>query len=139
MLTRRSHHSDSEGQAVKAPEMCRWSLKWSNPYTNPPEGMPRVIAEQILPRGQRPEEIYKQHVLGSGYGIHFQPMPSSPPRQLTLEAKQSIRRKSVARRIEKAAPLFAASLIPQTIAAQPEYFGPAPQAGATARTKEQNL
>lgn len=43
---------------MKAPEMCRWSLKWSNPYTSPPDGMPRVLVEQILPQGERPEEIY---------------------------------------------------------------------------------
>lgn len=108
---------------MPAPEMCRWSLKWSNPYTNPPDGMPRVLVEQIVPRGVRPDEVDRQHVLGSGYAIHFQAISSTPPRQLSREAKQSIRRKAAARRIEKAAPLFAASLIPQTIASQPEYFG----------------
>ncbi len=108
---------------MKAPEMCRWSLKWSNPYTSPPDGMPHVLVEQILPQGERPEEIYQQHVLGSGYGIHFQAISTTPPRQLSTEAKQSIRRKAVARRIQKAAPLFAGSLLPQALASQPEYYG----------------
>lgn len=108
---------------MKKPEMIRWTLAWNNSRTNPPEGRPRVLIEQILPRGVQPEEILKAHVLGSPYGVHFQPIDQTPPRQLSLEAKQRIRRKAVARRIEKAAPLFAASLLEQTLKSQPEYFG----------------
>ena len=94
-----------------------------DPLHQPPDGMPRVLVEQILPRGVRPDEVDRQHVLGSGYGIHFQAISSAPPRQLSVQAKQSIRRKAVARRIEKAAPLFAATLLDETLANQREYFG----------------
>lgn len=95
---------------MKKPEMIRWTLAWNNSRTSPPDGGPRVLIEQVLPRGVQPEEINRAHVLGSSYGIHFQSMDQTPPRQLSLEAKQRIRRKAVARRIEKAAPLFVASL-----------------------------
>ena len=108
---------------MKKPEMIRWTLAWNNSRTNPPDGGPRVLIEQILPRGVQPEEIYRSHVLGSPYGIHFQPLDQRQPRQLSLQAKQRIRRKSAVRRIEKAAPLFAASLFEQALSAQPEYFG----------------
>lgn len=108
---------------MPAPEMCRWSLKWSNPYTDPPDGKPHVLVEQILPRGVRPDEVDRQHVIGSGYAIYFQAITTAEPRQLSIQAKQSIRRKAAVRRIEKAAPLFAESLIAQTLANQPEYFG----------------
>ena len=83
---------------MPAPEMCRWTLQWSNRHTSPPDGMTRVLVEQILHQGVKPEEVYRQHVLGSRYGFHFQAI-SREPRQLSIEAKQSIRRKAVARRI----------------------------------------
>ena len=108
---------------MKKPEMIRWTLAWNNPRTDPPNGEPRVLIEQILPRGVRPDEIDRSHVLGSPYGVHFQPIDQREPRQLSLESKQRIRRKAVARRIEKAAPLFAASLLEQALSTQPEYFG----------------
>lgn len=108
---------------MKKPDMICWTLAWNNSRTSPPNGGPRTLMEQVLPRGVRPEEIDKAHVLGSPYGVHFQAIDQTQPRQLSLEAKQRIRRKAVARRIEKAAPLFVASLLEQTLKAQPEYFG----------------
>ena len=108
---------------MKKPEMIRWTLAWNNPRTDPPNGEPRVLIEQILPRGVRPDEIDRSHVLGSPYGVHFQPIDQREPRQLSLESKQRIRRKAVARRIEKAAPLFASSLLDQALKEQPEYYG----------------
>ena len=108
---------------TKPPEMVRWTLEWNNPQTVPPNDQPRVLLEQILPRGEEPTEINKRHELGSPYGVHFRTISAKPPRQLSIEAKQGIRRKAAARRIQKAAPLFAASLIAETMSKQPEYFG----------------
>lgn len=108
---------------MKPIEMVRWTLEWSNPYTTPPNDQPRVLLEEILPRGQEPKEIKKRHDLGGPYGIHFRTISTKQPRQLSVEAKQSIRRKAAVRRIHKAAPLFAASLIADTFNKQPEYFG----------------
>ena len=108
---------------MKKPEMIRWTLAWNNSRTSPPNGEPRVLIEQILPRGVRPDEIDRNHVLGSPYGVHFQPIDQRKPRQLSLESKQRIRRKAVARRIEKAAPLFADALLDHALKEQPEYYG----------------
>jgi len=79
---------------MKPADMIRWTLEWSNPYTNPPDGQPRVLLEEILSRGQEPQEIKKQHILGSPYGVHFRPMATKQPRQLSIEAKQGIRQQS---------------------------------------------
>jgi len=103
--------------------MVRWTLAWNNPRTDPPEGQQRVLLEQVLPWGVRPEEIHARHVLGSPYGIHFQSLDSKEPRRLSIETKQRIRRRSAIRRIEKAAPLFAATLIEETLTKQPDYYG----------------
>lgn len=108
---------------MKPADIVRWTLEWNKPYTNPPDDGPRVLVEQILPRGERPEEVYKLFTLGSPYGIHFRTISTKQPRQLSIEAKQGIRRKAMVRRIQKAAPLFATSLIEETMNKQPEYFG----------------
>ncbi len=108
---------------MKPIEMVRWTLEWNNPYTIPPDDGPRVLIEQIIPRGGRPEEVYKLFTLGSPYGIHFRTISTKEPRQLSIQVKQGIRRKAAVRRIQKAAPLFAASLIAETMSKQPEYFG----------------
>ena len=104
-------------------EIICWTLAWSNPYTSPPDGMPRVLVEQVLPRGVKPEEVYRQHVLGSPYGIHLPAMPAQGPRQLSLEAKQRIRRKALRRRIERDVPLFATEVLQRQLAKKLEYFG----------------
>ena len=108
---------------MKPVEMVRWTLEWNNPYTKPPEDGPHILVEQIIPRGEKPEEVYSRFTFGSGYGVHFRTISTKEPRQLSLQAKQSIRRKSAIRRIKKAAPLFAGTLIEDTFSKQPEYFG----------------
>jgi hypothetical protein len=58
---------------------------------------------------------------GNGWGLSVSPeMPE--PRRLSPEAKGKLRRKSLERRIEKQAPLFASDLIQIELAARPEYF-----------------
>ena len=84
---------------------------WNNPYTSPPDDGPRILVEQIIPRGEKLEEVYKHFTFGSPYGVHFRTISTKEPRQLSIEAKQGIRRKAAVRRIQKVAPLFAASLI----------------------------
>ena len=47
-----------------------------------------------------------------------------PKRRLSLQAKARIRRKSLERRVRKAAPLFADRIIADELAANPGYFHP---------------
>jgi hypothetical protein len=49
---------------------------------------------------------------------------SRPKRRFSPQAKASIRRKSLERRIRKIAPLFADRIIADEVAANPEYFNP---------------
>lgn len=55
--------------------------------------------------------------------------PDAPRRELPLASKQSIRRKSLVRRVTKKAPLFAEQLIETAHRTQPEYFGTADVSG----------
>src|SRR5437870_6830075 len=114
------------------PRPFRFSIKWGNPYTNPPEGMPRELMSitrvqqstrdipaeitQALEKVARPGSRWSVFV-----GIDED---ARPRRRLSPQAKASIRRKSLERRVRKKAPLLADSIIADEIAANPNYFNP---------------
>jgi len=110
----------------------RFAIRWGNPYTNPPEGMPReLIAITRLQESTRDIPLEIEQMLetiarpGSGWavavGIDEDAMPK---RRLSPQARGSIRRKSLERRIRKKAPLFADRIIADELAASPNYFNP---------------
>ena len=110
----------------------RFSINWGNPYTNPPEEMPREL--MTVTRVQEstrdiPSEIL--HALetvarpGSGWSLFVGiDEDARPRRRLSPEVKASIRRKSLERRVRTAAPLFADRIIADELAAKPNYFNP---------------
>jgi hypothetical protein len=62
---------------------------------------------------------------GSGWGLTVGiDEDARPKRRLSRQAKASIRRKSLERRVRKKAPLFADRIIADEIAANPNYFNP---------------
>lgn len=104
-----------------------WQIEWGNPYTQPPAGEPRVLAMQILPRGVQPkllEKLFPLQTIGGGYSICWKGLlDRKPPRKLSTEAKQKIRRGNLKRRAQHHAPLFAEQYIAEELAARPDYFG----------------
>ena len=109
-----------------------FAIKWSNPYTNPPEGMPReLIATTRMQESTRdipPEIVQVLETVarpGSGWALSIAiDEDARPKRRLSLKAKGSIRRKSLERRVRKKAPLFADRIIADALAANPNYFNP---------------
>ena len=109
-----------------------FTIRWGNPYTNPPEGMPReLIAIRRMQESTRdiPSEITQllETVArpGSGWALCVGiDEDARPRRRLSLKAKASIRRKALERRVRKAAPLFADRIIAAEFAANPNYFNP---------------
>src|SRR5436309_11489610 len=89
-----------------------FAIKWGNPYTNPPEGMQReLIAITRMQESTRdiPSEIVQllETVArpGSGWGLFIGIEENARPmRRLSQQAKGSIRRKSLERRVRKMAP-----------------------------------
>jgi len=62
---------------------------------------------------------------GSGWSVFVGINEDARPRRrLSPQAKASIRRKSLERRVRKAAPLFADRIIAAELAANPKYFNP---------------
>jgi hypothetical protein len=110
----------------------RFAIKWGNPYTNPPEGMPRELTS--ITRMQEstrdiPPEILKALETdarpGSGWALCVGiDEDARPKRRLSPQAKASVRRKSLERRVRKKAPLFADQIIADEMAANPNYFNP---------------
>jgi hypothetical protein len=104
--------------------MILWRLQWSNPYTSPPEGMPRILAEELTARGAEPLNLLRMTGLGGGYALHWiGDATPKPIRRLSEESKQSIRRKSLERRARNQSPLFADEMIAQALASKPDYYG----------------
>ena len=109
-----------------------FAIKWGNPYTNPPEGMPRelmAITRTQESTGDIPLEILDvlKNVAqpGSGWALSIGiDEDARPKRRLSLKAKGSIRRKSLERRVRKKAPLFADRIIADELAANSKYFNP---------------
>jgi hypothetical protein len=105
-----------------------WSLRWANPYTSPPDGLPRVRAEVFFPAkhpnygfGNCPAELRDQHVPGSGWCICGGAV-TTPPKELNQAALASVRRKRLARRVAAKYPLLAEQIIEEEIAKRPAYY-----------------
>jgi hypothetical protein len=103
-----------------------YAIRWSNPYTEPPEGQPRELARMVVPRGERPVELLAQLDvlgLGSGWGLHFfGNTDDKPPRRLPPSSRASIRRKRLEARMRRNNPLFADAAIEAALAANPAYY-----------------
>lgn len=109
-----------------------WALTWSNPYTDPPPGWPRTVAEIFIPSAhpgegaRRSVEISAAHreliAAGqTGYVVTCTAlMPAS--KQLPPETLASVRQQRLARRMQKQAPLLAGELIRDELAAKPDYY-----------------
>lgn len=102
-----------------------WSLRWSNPYTSPPDGR-RVIKELFFPVGHRylricPPELRAIHTPGNGYSICWAAV-SSPPKKLPQDKLALARQKRLRHRIEKKYPLLAEQIIRDEIKKRPGFY-----------------
>lgn len=101
-----------------------FELAWHSPYTSPPNGQPRVllsITREVESSANLPAEIRALADPGNGYAIHIHVTPK-PARRISQEGRASVRRKSLARRIERKWPLFATQVTEEELAARPDYF-----------------
>lgn len=103
----------------------RLAIEWGNPYKDPPEGKPHVLAEKyvLTDKGcpEIPEEFNGLASLGSGYNFTIRHI-EEPPKQLSKETLSKIRKNRLQKRIEKKYPLFADQIIESEMNSNPEYF-----------------
>jgi len=107
-----------------------WSVRWNNPYTDPPDGWPRVLIEVFRPEGHfevraHPPAAIRQIMdeigPGNGYGLHWQPI-SEPPKTTSPEKLAKIRRQRLERRVHKKYPLLADQIIAEEMLKKAEYY-----------------
>jgi hypothetical protein len=108
------------------------SLEWHNPYTEPPDGQPRILGAVYLRTDHQgagaprpPESLLAHSRPGSGYFLSYAEIREEPV-PWTMERKFKYRRGRLMARLQKKAPMFAAQLYAEEIAKRPDYFGPAP-------------
>lgn len=101
-----------------------YRLEWHNPYTDPPPGQPRILAEMFVPSPRSalvPPEMEALHRIGSGYSITIRSI-GEPPTERSPEQKAVTRRKLLGRRMEQRYPLFAEEFTAAAIDQKPDYY-----------------
>lgn len=107
----------------------RIRIFWGNPYTNPPEGMPRVLMSALADTSRRPfppeiEEMLAQDECrpGSGWTVGCECIEQRPIRRWSQAARARVRKLNLRRRLERKFPLFAEIFIAAELAARPSYY-----------------
>lgn len=105
------------------------SLFWHSPYTNPPEGHPRVLLDKVMresayrnatdPDVARLKEIHKP---GGGYSWGIAPVKKQKGLPWTKRRKANTRKRNLRKRIEKKYPLFFDQMYAEALARSPEYY-----------------
>ncbi len=106
---------------TKAAGVWRYSLRWGLPQ-RPCPGLAELVAAEVPAGANCPVEVADRWQPGSGYVVCIDFPPPAPIRQWSDERKAQARRRNLARRVEKAAPLFANELIARELEARPDYF-----------------
>lgn len=106
-------------------KLAVWRVEWSNPYTSPPDGRPRVPAEMVVPWEDGGDKsvppALAEIAAGRGWSLTWQFL-SPPARRVPQEVKAVRRQKAVAKRMEARYPLFAGVFTEEKIAAKPAYY-----------------
>lgn len=103
-----------------------WSIQWGNPYSDPPEGMPRVRAEVFYPSGHEyerkcPPLLAAMTTPGDGWSLVWQAV-ASDPKPLSQETLAKVRRKRIERKAQAKYPLFADQIVAEEITKKPDYY-----------------
>ena len=101
------------------------AIQWFNPYTEPPAGMPRTLAEMFVPsdgnQGARTPAEIASFPRPRGYVCTISwlavPIAPQPPERLAAN-----RRRLLAKRMQAKVPMFAAEFEAAAIERDPTYY-----------------
>jgi len=118
-----------------------YQLRWYTPYSEPPDGMPRVLAEFYDPQDQPRKtsellDLLSLHTIGDGYTLYIQYVPEAPVKEMDKEKLASIRKKRLKRRLQAKYPLFAEQFEQEEMAKRAEYYEGKTDAEIEARRQE---
>lgn len=97
-------------------------IQWSNPYTDPPAGAPRVLAEVFTLGKNAPVGFSELRTAGGGYSCIESHIEEPSIKELSQASLASVRKKRLARRVTAKVPLFADFFIQQAIDAKPDFY-----------------
>lgn len=98
----------------------RYSLRWKRP--GPCPGEPELASEVVEAGKPAPESVMSLWVAGAGYAVCVDFLYERPIRRWSDERKAATRRRNLARRVNRIAPLFADELIERELTVRPDYF-----------------
>lgn len=114
-------------------------IEWGNPYTEPPDGAPRVLAEIFTDYSTSPPGL-PECTPGGGYCHTVRRLDPPSGRALNQQQLAHVRRARLERRIQQRAPLFAEELVASEMERKPAYYAgitdPDIAANAEARKRE---
>lgn len=103
-----------------------WSVQWHSPYTEPPDGRPRVLSERFVrwpAEDQRPPaDLLAVHAANPGYAMYWGAVLPPPAPRVSQEGRAKIRQRNLRRRMEARYPMFAEEFIAAELAKRPHYF-----------------
>lgn len=103
------------------------SIQWGTPYTEPPDGQPRVIAEYFVLHadycGKTPPEItnFPGYKIGCGWSQCHTCLMELPT-EWSNERKAINRQQCLRRRLEKKIPMFADNVFAEVLKSKPAYY-----------------
>lgn len=111
-----------KGRPLPAGLMWRYSLRWGLPH-RPCPGPFELAAAEVQPGQPCPPAVAALWKPGAGYvvSIDFQ-QPESAMRRWSQEAKARARRRNLAARLQRQAPLFADELFTRETTRRPAYY-----------------
>ena len=113
----------SKTKKPQSPALFIHRLEWFNPYTSPPDGRPRVRAEIATLDSRTPAALIALKTTpGDGWSNTVRYCPPPSEREMTPEAKASMRRKRLGTLMNKKYPLFAEQFVAEKITAMPNYY-----------------
>lgn len=105
-----------------------WYVEWSNPYTEPPDGMPRRLAEWKVIDWRHaqdraaPDDLSALALAVPGYALCWSMIDRPKRRRWSKERKARERKRRLRKRMEDKYPMFAEEFIEQELEERPAYF-----------------
>lgn len=108
-----------------APGFWRYSVRWGNPYTTPPDNGPKILGAADVPAGS-PCPPCLEGLRQPGYAtcIDFY---APPIKHWSPERKAATRKRNLEKRIAKTAPLFFDELVTREMEANSDYYAGQPE------------
>lgn len=132
-------------QEGRSCERLSYSVRWTNPYKEPPSGKPVVLLEvEVSERSWKRQPARLQAKVDAildrnpGYNLCFSCTATVPAKRWTDERKSAHRRRLMESRVRRnySLPALAEEEIARQLAAKPEYFGLVPLMLPEFRTTE---